>query len=50
MPPTATLEDIKAYQEEVEKDKITPHTCLRVRGAALIRAFSRSTHTGNAAF
>jgi len=25
MPPTATLEDIRAYQEKVEKDKITPH-------------------------
>ena len=25
MPPTATLEDIKAYQKKVEKDKITPH-------------------------
>ena len=25
MPPTATLEDIKAYQHKVEKDKITPH-------------------------
>ena len=25
MPPTATLEDIKAYQQKVEKDKITPH-------------------------
>jgi len=25
MPPTATLEDIKAYQEKVEKDKISPH-------------------------
>lgn len=25
MPPTATLEDIKAYQDKVEKDKITPH-------------------------
>jgi hypothetical protein len=25
MPPTATLQDIKAYQEKVEKDKITPH-------------------------
>jgi hypothetical protein len=25
MPPTATLEDIKAYQLKVEKDKITPH-------------------------
>ena len=25
MPPTATTEDIKAYQEKVEKDKITPH-------------------------
>ena len=25
MPPTATLEDIKAYQYKVEKDKITPH-------------------------
>jgi hypothetical protein len=25
MPPTATLEDIKAYQRKVEKDKITPH-------------------------
>jgi hypothetical protein len=25
MPLTATLEDIKAYQQEVEKDKITPH-------------------------
>lgn len=25
MPPTATLEAIKAYQQKVEKDKITPH-------------------------
>jgi hypothetical protein len=25
MPLTATLDDIKAYQKEVEKDKITPH-------------------------
>ena len=25
MPPTATYEDIKAYQEKVEKNKITPH-------------------------
>ncbi len=25
MPPTATLEDIKAYQDKVEKNKITPH-------------------------
>ena len=25
MPPTATLQDIKAYQEKVEKNKITPH-------------------------
>jgi len=25
MPPTATLDDIKAYQQKVEKDKITPH-------------------------
>jgi hypothetical protein len=25
MPPTATLEQIKAYQRKVEKDKITPH-------------------------
>jgi hypothetical protein len=25
MPPTATLEDIKAHQNKVEKDKITPH-------------------------
>ena len=24
MPPTATLEDIKAHQQRVEKDKITP--------------------------
>jgi len=32
MPPTATLEDIKAYQEKVQKDKITPHNlppCVR---------------------
>jgi hypothetical protein len=25
MPPTATYNDIKAYQDKVEKDKITPH-------------------------
>jgi hypothetical protein len=25
MPPTATLEDIKAYQDKVEKDNINPH-------------------------
>ena len=25
MPPTATLDDIKTYQEKVEKDKVTPH-------------------------
>jgi hypothetical protein len=34
MPPTATPEDIKAYQEKVEKDKITPHNlppCPRCR-------------------
>ncbi len=34
MPPTATLEDIKAYQQKVEKDKITPHNlppCPRCR-------------------
>jgi hypothetical protein len=34
MPPTATLEDIKAYQDKVEKDKITPHhlpPCTRCR-------------------
>jgi hypothetical protein len=34
MPPTATLEDIKAYQDQVEKDKITPHNlppCPRCR-------------------
>lgn len=34
MPPTATLEDIKAYQQKVEKDKITPHhlpPCPRCR-------------------
>jgi len=24
MPPTATLEDIKAHQRKVEKDKLTP--------------------------
>jgi len=32
MPPTATLEDIKAHQERVEKDKITPDNlppCIR---------------------
>jgi hypothetical protein len=26
MPPTATYNDIRAYQEKVEKDKITPHS------------------------
>lgn len=26
MPPTATYEDIKAYQDKVEKDEIKPHT------------------------
>jgi len=34
MPLTATLEDIKAYQQKVEKDKITPHKlppCPRCR-------------------
>ena len=25
MPPTATYEDIKTYQQQVEKNKITPH-------------------------
>ncbi len=32
MQPTATLEDIKAYQEKIQKDKITPHnlpSCVR---------------------
>jgi hypothetical protein len=32
MPPTATLEQIKAHQQKVEKDKITPNNlppCLR---------------------
>jgi len=34
MPPTATLEDIKAHQRKVEKDKITPDNlspCPRCR-------------------
>jgi len=34
MPPTATLEDTKTYQDKVEKDKITPHNlppCPRCR-------------------
>jgi len=34
MPPTATLEAIKAHQQKVEKDKITPHNlppCPRCR-------------------
>lgn len=34
MPPTATLEEIKAYQQKVEKGKITPHNlpaCPRCR-------------------
>jgi hypothetical protein len=34
MPPTATLEAIKAYQDQVEKDNITPHNlpaCPRCR-------------------
>jgi hypothetical protein len=34
MPPTATIEDIKAHQERVEKDKITPDNlppCSRCR-------------------
>jgi len=34
MQPTATLEDIKAYQQKVEKNKITPHNlppCPRCR-------------------
>ena len=37
MPPTATLEDIRAYQEKVEKGKITPHNlppCLRCNVAS----------------
>lgn len=29
MPQTATIEDIKAYQEKVEKNKITPHDLPR---------------------
>ncbi len=30
IPATAIREDIKAYQEKVEKEKITPHNLLQV--------------------
>ena len=50
MPLTATLEDIKAYQQKVEKDKISHIICPRAPAAALIQAISRFTPTGNAGF
>jgi len=39
MPPTATLEDIKAYQEKVEKNQITPHSLPRCDRCSVASAF-----------
>jgi hypothetical protein len=39
MPPTATLEDIKAYQQKVEKNKITPHNLGTVSALQVESAF-----------
>jgi len=39
MPPTATLEDIKAYQEKVEKNQITPHSLPRCARCSVDSAF-----------
>jgi len=48
MPPTATLEDIKAHQQRVEKNKITPDNlppCPRcsVESAFLVNGWGRTT-------
>lgn len=50
MPPTATLEDIKAHQQKIEKSKITPDNLPRVHAAMLNQRFSRFTHTVNGGF
>ena len=50
MPPTATLEDIKAYQQKVEKDKITPHNLPPCPRCSVESSFSRFTPTVNAGF
>ena len=39
MPPTATLEDIKAYQEKVEKNQITPHSLPQCDRCSVDSAF-----------
>jgi hypothetical protein len=39
MPPTATLEDIKAYQEKVEKNQITPHSLPSCSSCSVDSAF-----------
>jgi hypothetical protein len=41
MPPTATYEDIKAYQDKVENDKITPHHRRRFPVVDRIPNFSK---------
>lgn len=38
-PPTATLEDIKAYQEKVEKDKITPDSLPPCSRCSIVSSF-----------
>jgi hypothetical protein len=44
MPLSATTEQIKAYQAQVEKDKITHRGCPHVRFANWNRYFSNTNH------
>ena len=50
MPPTATYEDIKAYQAKVEKNKITPHSCPLAPVVKSNRVFLKSMPTVSAGF
>ena len=50
MPPTATIEVIKAHQLKVEKDKIPPENLPPCPRCSVESDFSRFMHTVNAAF
>lgn len=50
MPPTATLDDIKAHQEKIEKDKITPDNLLPCPRCRVDSEFFKIHATVNADF
>jgi hypothetical protein len=50
MPPTATLDDIKAYQDKVEKNQITPDNYLYAPVAKLTHLYLSFMLSGKGVF